>query len=309
MHYIVRDAILVLILDLFSVILQNYSELVCDNALIVWIFDLGGGTVEFSFISSKENKLIKSVRKLMSSARERKTTGTFVLEGLRLCADAAQNGYSVDTLIVSEALENSDRLKAIVSVAKQCVKVPESLFSYMCDTVSPQGVMCVVKIPETVGNIAEISRGKYIVLENTADPANLGTISRTAEALGLSGLIISSNGCDPFSPKAQRAGMGALLRLPIYLTNNLIDDLLMLKTKGFCTYASVVSNAECDVTKVDYPENCAVLIGNEANGLTPEAIAACEKLVTITMRGRAESLNAAAAASIIMWEMVRKEVL
>lgn len=271
--------------------------------------DFGGEVVDFSFISSKDNKLIKSVRKLMASSRERKATGTFVLEGLRLCADAALNGYAIETLIVSESVSDSERLDAITHVAKQCVKVPNSLFGFMCDTVSPQGVMCVVKIPETVSSVCNISKGKYIVLENTADPANLGTIARTAEALGLSGLIISSKGCDPFSPKAQRAGMGALLRLPVFLTNDLLAELSELKDKGFLTLASVVSDADCDVTKVDYPENCAVLIGNEANGLTPEAISACDKKVTITMRGRAESLNAAAAASIIMWEMVRKEVL
>ncbi len=264
--------------------------------------------MEFSFISSKDNKLIKSVRKLLTSNKERKQTGTFVLEGLRLCADAALNGYSVETLIISEKTDICDRVESIVRVAKQCVKVPDSLFSYMCDTVSPQGVMCVVKIPETVGNTCDISSGKYIVLENTADPANLGTIARTAEALGLDGLIVSNVGCDPFSPKAQRAGMGALLRLPIYISHDITNDLSLLKQKGFSLFASVVSNADCDVSKVDYPENCCVLIGNEANGLTNEAIATCDKKITITMQGRAESLNAAAAASIIMWEMVRKEV-
>ncbi len=267
-----------------------------------------GEVMDFSFISSKDNKLIKSVRKLMASSRERKQSGTFVLEGLRLCEDAALNKYSVETLVVSENVEICDRIATIVKVAKQCVKVPESLFGFMCDTVSPQGVMCVVKIPETVGNVCDIDKGKYIILENTADPANLGTISRTAEALGIDGLIISKQGCDPFSPKAQRAGMGALLRLPIFISNDLSNDLLTLKSKSFSLFASVVSNADCDVTEVKYPENSAVLIGNEANGLTDEIISVCDKKVTITMRGRAESLNAAAAASIIMWEMVKREV-
>ncbi len=264
--------------------------------------------VEFSFISSKENKLIKSVRKLITSPRERKQTRTFVLEGLRLCEDAALNGYSVETLIISESIDVCNRVQTIVNVAKQCVKVSDSLFDFMCDTVSPQGVMCVVKIPETVGRISDIEKGKYIVLENTADPANLGTIARTAEALGINGLVISHLGCDPFSPKAQRAGMGALLRLPIYISKDLVSDLNILKSKGFSLFASVVSNADCDVTEVKYTENSAVLIGNEANGLTEHIISVCDKKVTITMRGRAESLNAAAAASIIMWEITRAEV-
>ena len=264
--------------------------------------------MEFSFISSKDNKIVKSVRKLLTSNKERRLTGTFVLEGLRLCADAALNGYEVETLIISDNVDVCDRIDVITKVAKQCVKIPESLFSYMCDTVSPQGVMCIVKIPKTVGNVCDISGGKYVVLENTADPANLGTISRTAEALGLNGIIVSNIGCDPFSPKVQRAGMGALLRLPIYISHNLVNDLKQLKQKEFSLFASVVSNADSDVSKVDYPKNCCVLIGNEANGLTNEAIAICDKKITITMQGRAESLNAASAASIIMWEMVRKGV-
>lgn len=263
--------------------------------------------MEFSFVSSKDNKLIKSVRKLITSSRERKLTGSFVLEGLRLCEDAALNGYSVETLIIKEDLPVCERVETIVKVAKQCVKVPNGLFQFMCDTVSPQGVMCVVKIPETVGQISDIENGKYIALENTADPANLGTIARTAEALGISGLVISNLGCDPFSPKAQRAGMGALLRLPIYVSKDLKNDLLALKRKEFSLFASVVQNSDCDVTEVQYPKNSVVLIGNEANGLTDDIISICDKKITITMRGRAESLNAAAAASIIMWEMVRTE--
>lgn len=243
----------------------------------------------------------------MTSARERKMTGTFVLEGLRLCADAALNGYAVETLIVSESVAPSDKLSLIADAAKLAVKVPDSLFSYMCDTVSPQGVMCIVKTLDTLHNVAEIKSGRYVVLENTADPANLGTIARTAEALGISGLVISSKGCDPFSPKSQRAGMGALLRIPIYITDNVCSAVNKLKGNGFNVYASVVNNADCDVRETEYPDKCAVLIGNEANGLTADALAVCDKRITITMSGRAESLNAAAAASIIMWEMTRRE--
>ncbi len=263
--------------------------------------------MDFSFVTSKENKLIKSVRKLMTSSRERKTTGTFVLEGLRLCADAAYNGYLVETLIVAESVEENDKLALLYNSAKQRVRVPDNIFSYMSDTVTPQGVMCVVKVPDTVFNVSNIVGGKYIVLENTADPSNLGAISRTAEALGISGLIVSSHGCDPFSPKSQRAGMGALLRLPIFSSSDVLADITLLKNKGFEAYASVVCNADCDVSQIEYPENCLVLIGNEANGLTDDAIALCNKKITITMKGRAESLNAAAAASIIMWEMTRKD--
>ncbi len=263
--------------------------------------------MEYSVITSKENKLIKSVKKLLTSAKERKQTGTFVLEGLRLSADAALNGYTIDTLIICDSIDESDRLKALIKSAQVIVKVPESLFSYISDTVSPQGVMCVVKMPEKK-TVDDIVSGRYIVLENTQDPANLGTIARTAEAFGISGLVVLNKSCDPFSPKAQRAGMGALLRLPVISADDISKTLQAFKGKGFKLFASVVGDADCDVTKTDFSGNCAVLIGNEANGLTDIAIKHCDRRITITMKGRAESLNAAAAASVIMWEMTRSEV-
>ena len=261
--------------------------------------------MNFEYISSKENKLIKSVRKLMTSTRERREQGVFVLEGLRLCADAALGGFAIMTAVVSETLENSERLDAIIANAKQVVKVPGSLFATLCDTVNPQGVLCVVKRPSD-RTVESVENGKYIVLENTADPANLGAMARTAEALGVSGIIISNVSCDPFSPKSQRASMGALLRLPIIESRNVIEDIKYLKDKGFKIFASVVKNADRLVTEADFSGNVCLLIGNEANGLSEEIINESDETVTIPMSGRAESLNAAAAATILMWEAVRR---
>ncbi len=260
--------------------------------------------VDFEIIESKENKLIKSVRKLVSSSSERREKGLFVLEGLRLCNDAAFNGYSIETLIVSSDFSEYIKIDRLYSLSKRCVKLPLSLFKTLCDTVNPQGVLCVVKIPLTVySGVENINNGKYIMLENTADPSNLGAIARTAEALGISGLIMSSVSTDPFSPKAQRSGMGALLRLPIFVSRNITDDLNLLKSKGFLLYASVVSGDAKSLSSVSFCKDSIVLIGNEANGLTDETIKQCDEKVTIKMLGRAESLNAAAAAAIFMWQM------
>ena len=226
---------------------------------------------------------------------------------MRLSADAAINGYNIETLIIAESVVESHRLNVLIEKAETIVKVPDSLFAYISDTVSPQGVMCVVKMPQKM-SVEAIKNGKYIVLEKSADPANLGTIARTAEAFGISGLIVLNKSCDPFSPKSLRASMGALLRLPIFTADDITKTLETLKNKGFNLFASVVENAECDITEADFGGNCAVLIGNEANGLTDTAINLCDCKITITMKGRAESLNAAAAASVIMWEMTRSEV-
>lgn len=264
----------------------------------------GEKALDFECITSKDNKLIKSVRKLVSSSRERKQQNSFVLEGLRLCADAAENGYEIETVIVAESVKFSDRLNSILDSATQKVKVPDSLFASLTDTVSPQGVLAVVKTPGKV-LLEKVVGGKYIVLENTADPSNLGAIARTAEAFGISGIITSSFGCDPFSPKSQRAGMGALLRLPVIVCDDLLKDVKTLKNKDFKVFSAVVKDADCFVTEADFSDNCLVFVGNEANGLTDEAIALSDVKVTIPMNGRAESLNAAVAASVLMWEMVR----
>lgn len=261
--------------------------------------------MQFEKIVSKDNKLIKKIKKLVSSASYRREENAFVLEGLRLVLDAVKNEYAIETLVVSESfLEANGDLKEVQS-SKQRIVLPDGLFKTLSDTVSPQGILCVCNIPKTVLDPLKIKKGKYLILENTQDPANLGAIARTAEALGIDGLIVSSKGCDPFSPKAQRAAMGALVRFPIYLSYDIIEDTRKLKDKGFSIYASVVSDADCEITKVSYDAPSAVIIGNEANGVTEQLKAVANSKITIPMSGRAESLNAAAAAAIIIWEMVK----
>ena len=146
--------------------------------------------------------------------------------------------------------------------------------------------------------------GKYILLENVQDPANLGAVSRTAEALGLTGIIVSG-GCDIYSPKALRASMGALLRLSVLETGDITGTIENAKKNGMKTYASVPDSRAVSVTDTDFSGGAIVVVGNEANGVTEETLASCQGTVTIPMAGRAESLNAGAAASILMWEMVR----
>ncbi len=140
-----------------------------------------------------------------------------------------------------------------------------------------------------------------MLLEQVADPSNLGAIARTAEAMGIDGLCISG-GCDPYHPKALRASMGALLRLPVY-SGEMEELLNRMNTLQVPTYAAVVKNAHFPVSQVDFSGACGVVIGNEAGGITPKTANACTATVTIPMAGRAESLNAAAAACVLIWEM------
>ncbi len=257
----------------------------------------------FNIITSRENPLIKLVAALQVSSEKRKRNGLFVLEGLRICKDACDNGIKFDKLIVSDAAAEkyaADTEKFSL-ISDECYKIPDSLFKKISDTKTPQGIIAVAKMPVT-GSCGIDKNGKYIALENVADPSNLGAISRTAEALGVNGIILSSDGCDPYSPKALRASMGTLLRVPVFVTESFAET---LKSTGLKRYACVVDKTAESIKEQSFGNGSVVMIGNEANGLTDSAKQSADVLVTIPMTGRAESLNAAAAAAIAMWEMMK----
>lgn len=258
-------------------------------------------------ITGRDNARIKEIHKLITSGRARKERGLFVVEGVRICTDAMGSGIEIATLVYSDSalLRYPEQVAQLREVCEQELSVPNDLFEKISDTKSPQGVLCVCKMPELRLPVGQIRvGGKYLALENLSDPANLGTIARTAEALGIDGLILSAGSCDPYSPKALRAGMGSLLRIPLTVTEDLIGLIEELKAKGIPAYAAVPARDALAVTEVPLCDGGIVMIGNEGNGLSEEAKSAADK-VTIPMAGRAESLNAAAAAAIMMWEMCR----
>lgn len=257
------------------------------------------------YISSRENKRVKFIAKLQNNSKFRSENGLFVIEGLRLCLDAAQNGFSINTLIYTTEIykKHSSDIEFIKSKSLEVFETSTQVFEKISDTKSPQGVLCVCSVPE-IRRLTEInSQGKYIFLENTNNPSNLGTISRTAQALGISGIIISDKSCDPFGPKALRASMGSLLKIPLYIISNCSDALNYLKNVGYSLYASVPDPNATHIDKIDFGKKSVILIGNEANGLTEETILLCDYRITIPMKGNAESLNAAAAAAILIWEI------
>ncbi len=254
------------------------------------------------FITSKDNPLIKLVCSLQSSAKARKNEGLFVLEGLRICEDACENSIRFDKLIISKNAgeKYAEKLEKFFENADEIFEIPDGLFAKISDTSSPQGIIAVVKTPSLSPNIS--NNGRYIALENLNDPSNLGAISRTAEALGVSGIILSSDSVDPYSPKSLRASMGTLLRMPVIVLDDFIGDLKATKLK---LYACVVDGDARSINDVTFNDGCALLIGNEANGLTADTKQKVDERITIPMTGKAESLNAATAAAISMWEMMK----
>lgn len=259
---------------------------------------------EFIEISSKDNQLIKFVSLLQSSAKHRKINNLFVLEGLRICDDAYQNNIRFDKLIVTKSAlkKYSEHINRFLTASENCYILKEDLFKKISDTNSPQGIIAVAHIPIFSEKIS--CKGRYIALENLSDPSNLGAIARTAEALGISGIILSSDSCDPYSPKSLRSSMGTLLRIPIYIVDNIID---FINQNGLRSFACVVDKDAASISDQNFKGGDVLLIGNEANGLSDNVKNAAIALITIKMQGKAESLNAAAAAAIAMWEMIREK--
>ena len=253
-------------------------------------------------VTSRENRWVKQIIALQSGSKARKESGLFVLEGLRICSDAAENGIRFRCLAVTEAFAKKfqDAFEAFCDLSETVVQVPETLFEKIADTDSPQGVLAVGVLPEN--NPSLDPNGRYLGLENLADPSNLGAVARTAEALGVGGIVLSKGSCDAFSPKALRASMGTLLRLPLFFCEDLCG---FAKTHGLRTLACVVERDAEPISSLSFAAGDLLLIGNEANGLSAQTKAAADCLVTIPMTGRAESLNAAAAAAIAMWEMMQ----
>ena len=255
-------------------------------------------------ITSKDNAKIKSIASLVSSAKRRREAGVFVLEGTRLCSEALAENVEVLELYYTKQAECS--VVSLINDLKQKARfeseVSSEVFKKISDTTSPQGVLALVSLKCKVE--AKFS-GKWIGFERVADPSNLGAAARTAEALGFDGILISNSSACPYSPKSLRASMGALLRIPIVVVDDFLGTVSAFKQKGFTVSGTVVQSSALKINEISFNENEIVLIGNEANGLTNEAKEICDRLVTIPMLGRAESLNAAVAATIVMWEMVR----
>ena len=256
-------------------------------------------------IDSVNNEKIKYAVKIATSSSRRKEDGLFFLEGLRLCRDAALTGVKIRMAFFTDKAyeKNQEDALFISEKAEESHLVSVPVANKMSLTENSQGFYCLC---ENTGVLSEKDidvKGKYIALENVRDPSNLGAICRTAEALGINGVILCGC-CDRYSPKSQRAAMGSLLRLPVTLTDNLPETLLRLKEQGMKLYATTPDENAAVITKSDMTGGAVSVIGNEANGVTDETFAVCEKL-TIPMKGRAESLNASMAAAITMWEMMR----
>lgn len=256
-------------------------------------------------LTSKNNPRVKATAALLDR-RERKKTGLFLLEGARLCADAADNGVVIETLLLTDkAVDKYPEEFALVrGVARDVFLLSEEAAEKLSDTANSQHFFCVCQRKTAALSIDP--QGLYVYLDGVQNPDNLGAVSRTAEALGFTGLIVGA-GCDPYSPKALRASMGALLRFPVTAVADGGAWLRACREKGLRVLATVPDPSAEDITKLQLTSGAALVIGNEGSGVSDETLSLCTDRVTIPMAGKAESLNAAAAAAIAMFVIKQKE--
>lgn len=259
-------------------------------------------------LTSRDNRLIKEYRRLSDDAHFRRSSGCFVVEGARLCSDAVQSGVNVRAAFFTEQAiaQYPEQAACVAQAAKEVFTVSLSLSRYLADTASPQGLFCVAERPVIETAVTWQKTGIYAALEAVQDPGNVGTMIRTAEAFGLSGVLLAAGCCDPYSPKVLRASMGGVFRLPLYVVGALAQTLPLLHASGLRSVACVVDENACPIQQAALGAGTVVVIGNEGNGLCPETVQACTERATIPMAGRAESLNASMAAGIALWEAVRK---
>ena len=231
-------------------------------------------------ITSTSNIQVKELLRLQKKSREREKEGVFIVEGPRM----------------AEEIPRERIVKLYVS---------DTVFAHVSDTKTPQGILAVVRRMEYTAEDILGETPHVLVLENIQDPGNLGTIFRTAEAAGATGIVLSKDCVDLYNPKVIRSTMGAIFRIPFIYTDDLKGTIDELKREGITVYAAHLKG-ENSYDMEDYKTACAFLIGNEGNGLTEETAACADRKILIPMEGGAESLNAAVASAVLMFEAGRQ---
>ena len=251
-------------------------------------------------ITSTSNPQIKRLLQLQKKAKVRDEENVFVVEGLRMFAEVPKN--RVEKVYISESLYNRKKLDLNLQDFPFEI-LSDQVFGHVSDTKTPQGILCVVKREKyDLEELLQVENPHFVVLDNLQDPGNMGTIVRTAEAAGVDAVFMSKDCVDIYNPKTIRSTMGSIYRMPfLYIEDipKLLDD---FRKKSIKSYAAHL-NGEKFYDQEDYKSGTAILIGNEGNGLRDEVTEKADKLVKIPMHGEVESLNAAAAAVILMWEM------
>lgn len=255
-------------------------------------------------ITSTANEKVKRLVNLSQKSKLRHSEGVFIAEGMKMFLEAPQQ--QISEAYVSEGFLEKNAPEKLNNIRYEIVS--DEVFKKISDTQTPQGILCVMKMPRyTLDGM--LCAGKdaplILLLEDIQDPGNLGTIMRTGEGAGIDGVIMTKKTVDIFNPKVIRSTMGSIYRVPFITTDDILSTIRGLKSCGVKVYAAHLDGS-ADYDTCDYTEPAAFLIGNEANGLRSETAAAADCCVRIPLQGQAESLNAAVAAAVLAYEASRQ---
>ena len=239
----------------------------------------------------------------MKKAKERKEQGLFVVEGVKMFGEAPRE-WLAGVYVSEQFVSNEEHRKLLSDVSYEIVA--DSVFRAVSDTQTPQGILAVVRMPKyTMDDMLRGDQTHLLILESVQDPGNLGTMVRTGEGAGITGVVMNRTTVDLFNPKTIRSTMGSIYRVPFVVADDLEQTLQMLKKKGVRLYAAHLKGQK-QYDAFDYTEATGFLIGNEGNGLSDEIANAADSYIRIPMEGQVESLNAAISASLLMYECNRQ---
>jgi len=260
-------------------------------------------------ITSTANSRIRELVKLKKNPKARAERGVFLVEGPKMFREIPRallrEAYATESFLKS----GEGRQALSQGVAVETVSDP--VFQYLSDTRSPQGILAVVSLLRyTTADLLPSEDGKALImiLENLQDPGNLGTILRAAEAAGATGILLSRTSADIYNPKVTRSTMGSIFRVPFVYTDHLHEDMRWLQARGVKLYAAHLKGS-ADMYSETYTGPCAFLIGNESRGLTEETASVADQAVRIPMSGQVESLNAAVASAVLLYEAKRQRMI
>lgn len=256
-------------------------------------------------ISSTNNPQIKNLALLQKKAKARKEQGLFVVEGIKMLKEAMDAGL-LNKIYMSESFYHDKPEASSIFKEYEYEIVTDSVLKQVSDTMTPQGIMGTVNMPTyDINRMLDKDDAFILLLEDIRDPGNLGTIIRTAEGAGVTGIILNASCADILQPKVVRSTMGSIYRVPFYEEADFIGALSWLRLEGFKLFAAHLSGISYD-TEGSFLGRCGILIGNEAAGLSWEAASLANNLIKIPMEGKVESLNAAVASAILMYEVARQ---
>lgn len=252
-------------------------------------------------LTSRKNDTVRRFKELAKDKKLRTSLGVFVIEGDHLCGEAVSCGMEIVTLLYTEkALEKYPAAERLIAAAESSAVISQDIAEYISDTKAPQGLFAEVRRRDG----GKLPDGRLVILDGVQDPGNVGTIIRTAEAFGMSGVLLSEKCADIFSPKVLRASMGSVFRIPCEVCD-VPQRISVLREQGYDVYGSMLDETAQKLGDICFGDKAAVVIGSEGGGITEETKAACTGGLYIPITG-AESLNAAAAATVMIWELSKK---